>query len=52
MDQPQFGRFGDRRRAATGDALLAAMQAPLTMCLRSLTGDRDDTRRLNDFLGN
>jgi REP element-mobilizing transposase RayT len=52
MDQPQLGRFGDRRLAATGDALLAAMQTQRTMCLRSLGTDRDETRRFNDFLDN
>ena len=26
MEQPQLGRFGNRRLAATGDGLLAAMQ--------------------------
>jgi len=52
MDQPQLGRFGDRRLAATGDALLAAMQTQRSMCLRSLARDRDETRRFNDFLDN
>ena len=52
MDQPQLGRFGDRRLAATGDALLAAMQTQRTMCLRSLASDRVETRRFNDFLDN
>src|SRR5208282_3349916 len=52
MHQPQLGRFGDRRLAATGDALLAAMQTQRSMCLRSLACDRDETRRFNDFLDN
>jgi hypothetical protein len=52
MDQPRLGRFGDRRLAASGDALLAAMQAQRSMCLRSLARDRDETRRFNDFLDN
>jgi hypothetical protein len=52
VDQPQLGRFGDRRLAATGDALLAAMQRERTMCLTALSGDREETRRFNDFLDN
>jgi hypothetical protein len=52
VDQPQLGRFGDRRLAATGDALLAAMQKERTMCLTALSGDREEARRFNDFLDN
>ena len=43
MDQPQLGRFGDRRLAATGDVLLAAMQKQRTMCLHALAGDRSES---------
>jgi hypothetical protein len=52
VDQPQLGRFGDRRLAATGDALLAAMQKERTMCLTALSGDREEMRRFNEFLDN
>ena len=52
MDEPQLGRFGDRRLAATGDDLLAAMQKQRTMCLHALAGDRSESRRFNDFLDN
>lgn len=52
MADPQLGWFGDRRRAATGDALLAAMQSKQTMCLHALAADRNQTRRFNDFLDN
>jgi hypothetical protein len=52
MDQPQLGGFGDRRLAATGNALLAAMQTQRTMCLTALGNDRAETRRFNDFLDN
>jgi hypothetical protein len=52
MDQPQLGRFGNRRLAATGDDLLAAMQKQRTMCLHALASNRRETRRFNDFLDN
>jgi hypothetical protein len=52
LDQPQLGRFGDRRLAATGDALLAAMQKERTMCLTALSNDREEMRRFNEFLDN
>jgi len=52
VDQPQLGRFGDRRLAATGDALLAAMQKERTMCLTALSSDREEARRFNEFLDN
>jgi hypothetical protein len=52
MDQPQLGRFGNHRLAATGDDLLAAMQKQRTMCLHALAGDRSESRRFNEFLDN
>jgi hypothetical protein len=52
MHQPQLGRFGNRRLAATADALLAAMEKQRSMCLHVLGRDRDETRRFNDFLDN
>lgn len=52
MDQPQLGRFGDKRLAATGNDLLAAMQTQRTLCLHALARDRNETRRFNDFLDN
>jgi hypothetical protein len=52
MAQPRLGRFGNRRLAATGDALLAAMQQERTMCLAALAEDRAETRRFTDFLDN
>ena len=52
MEQPQLGRFGDRRLAGTGDALLAAMQRSRTMCLSVLAANRAETRRFTDFLDN
>ena len=52
MNQPQLGHFGDRRLAATGNALLAAMQTQQTMCLNELAGNSKETRRFNEFLDN
>jgi hypothetical protein len=52
MQEPQLGWFGDRRRSATGDAMLAAMQSQQTMCLHALAKDRNETRRFNDWLDN
>ena len=45
MNPLAIGRFNDRRLAATGAALAAAMQKHRTMCLHALAGDRNETRR-------
>lgn len=52
MPDDHLGRFGDRRLAATGDALLEAMQKQQTMCLHALADSRQQKRRFNDFLDN
>jgi len=52
MDQPQLGRFGDRRLAAVGDLLLAAMQKHRTMCLHALAENRGQARQFHRFLDN
>jgi hypothetical protein len=52
MAQSQLGRFGNRRLALVGDALLAAMQKQRTMCLHALAEDRGQTRQFNRFLDN
>lgn len=52
MQQPQLGRFGDVRLAATGDALLEAMQKQQTMCLHALAGNRNEALRFGAFLDN
>jgi hypothetical protein len=52
MEQPQLGRFGDRRLAATGNDLLAAMQQERTMCLAVLAEGRAETLRFTAFLDN
>jgi hypothetical protein len=50
MAPPQLGLFGNSRRAATGDALLAAMQSQRTMCLHALAEDRKQARQFGRFL--
>lgn len=52
MSQSALGGFGDRRLAATGEALLSAMQKQQTMCLAALADSRAQKRRFNDFLDN
>src|SRR5208283_323393 len=52
MDQPQLGRFGDRRLASVGDSLLAAMQKQRTMCLHALAENRSQARQFHRFLDN
>ncbi len=52
MDEPQLGRFGNRRLALVGNNLLAAMQKQRTMCLHVLGESRDQTRRFHRFLDN
>lgn len=52
MDQPHLGRFGNRRLAAVGEALLAAMQRQRTMCLQALADARSQARQFQRFLDN
>lgn len=52
MTQHQLGRFGDRRLAATGDRLLAAMEKQQTMCLHALADSREEALRYGEFLDN
>jgi len=52
MHEAQLGHFGDRRLAATGSALLSAMQKHQSMCLHVLGESREQTRRFGDFLDN
>lgn len=52
MEQPQLGRFGIPRLAATGDDPLAAMLQERTTCLAALTEDRAETRQFTKFLDN
>jgi hypothetical protein len=50
--QPRLGHFGDRRIAATGSALLTAMERKQTMCLQALADSAGQTRKFNAFLDN
>jgi hypothetical protein len=52
MTQHELGRFGDRRLAATGERLLAAMQKQPTMCLHALADSRSEALRFGAFLDN
>ena len=52
MQPPHLGYFGNRRLAAVGDNLVAAMQKQQTMCLNVLAEDRSQTRRFARFLDN
>jgi hypothetical protein len=47
-----LGRFGDRRRAREGAALLGAVQRKQTLCVRRLAEDRKQERRFGEFLAN
>jgi len=50
MIEPQLGYFGDQRRAAVGDDLLAAMQHHRTLHLHRLGQTRAQTQRFRGFL--
>ncbi|MGC1615405.1 MAG: IS4 family transposase [Candidatus Acidiferrum sp.] len=50
MDEAPLGRFGNRRLAAVGEALLEAMQKQRTMCLNVLAEGRDQARQFQRFL--
>ena len=52
MMEAGLGRFGDRRLACTGGALLAAMQSKRTMCMHRLARDRTQAVRFDRFLAN
>ena len=52
MEEAQLGRFGNKRLAATGNALLSAMQKYQTMCLHVLGESREQSRRFSEFLDN
>jgi hypothetical protein len=52
MIEASLGRFGDKRLACVGGALLAAMQSKRTMCLHRLAKDRNQTVQFGRFLAN
>lgn len=50
MMEPELGHFGDKRRGAVGDALLAAMQRHRTLQLHKLAESRAQTQQFRGFL--
>jgi hypothetical protein len=52
MIKAELGRFGDKRLACVGGALLAAMQRKRTFCLHRLAKDRNQTIQFGRFLTN
>jgi len=52
MHEASLGRFGDKRLACVGGALLAAMQSKRTMCVHRLASDRNQAIQFGRFLAN
>jgi len=52
MIEAELGRFGDRRLACVGGALLAAMRSKRTLCVHRLAKDRKQTIQFGRFLAN
>jgi len=52
MTDALLGKFGDKRLAAVGGTLLAAMQNKRTMCVHRLAKDRNQTVQFGRFLAN
>lgn len=52
MITAEIGRFGDKRLACVGGALLAAMQRKRTLCVHRLAKDRNQTVQFGRFLTN
>ena len=48
----QLGRFGDKRLACVGGALLSAMQRQRTLCVHRLAKDRNQAIQFGRFLSN
>jgi hypothetical protein len=48
----ELGRFGDKRLACVGGALLAAMQRKRTLCVHRLAKDRNQAIQFGRFLIN
>ncbi len=48
----QIGRFGDMRLAKTGALLFKRLFEKLTVCIKSLGGDRATEVAFSRFLGN
>jgi hypothetical protein len=51
-NETALGRFGDKRRAKEGAALLRAVQRKRTLCVHRLAEDRKQERRFGEFLAN
>jgi hypothetical protein len=50
MGRATLGRFGDKRRAELGAALLSAVESKRTLCVHRLAEDRNQAIRFNNFL--
>jgi hypothetical protein len=52
MVEAELGRFGDKRLACVGEALLASMQRKRTLCVHRLAEDRNQALQFGRFLAN
>jgi Transposase DDE domain len=52
MIEARLGRFGDKRLACVGEALLAAIQRKRTLCVHRLAKDRNQAIQFGRFLAN
>jgi Transposase DDE domain len=52
MVEASLGRFGDKRRAAAGAALVKAVRNKRTLCIHRLAESRNQALRFNNFLSN
>src|SRR3978361_397674 len=52
MVEVELGRFGDKRLAYVGGALLASMQRKRTLCVHRLAKDRNQAIQFGRFLAN
>jgi hypothetical protein len=52
MIEAELGRFGDKRLACVGGALLASMQSKRTFCMHRLAKSRSQTVQFGRFLAN
>ena len=51
MSEAGLGRFGDKRLASVGEALLSAVQSKRTLCVHRLAEDRNQAIQFGRFLG-
>jgi hypothetical protein len=52
MFETELGRFGDKRLACVGGALLASVQSKRTLCVHRLARDRNQAIQFGRFLAN